>query len=152
MEGAIERCALNHSLNSRSIDPASKGQHVSGFGSNQEVLFIDGTFYTGLPGPFEVTCNGRPFLLKVQILRRGRSVWILAIQDPLTGNAGGLLLRRWLLGERCPSCDQTKTNKNNCIEIRLQQSSGPLGALVKIYSNLQDLSPNAPGRTRTPDG
>jgi len=59
MEGAIERCALDHTLNSGSLDPASKGQHVSGLGSDHEVLIRDRTFHTaGLIGPFEVTFNG----------------------------------------------------------------------------------------------
>jgi hypothetical protein len=59
MEGAIERCALDHTLNSGSLDSASKGQHVSGLGSDYEVLICDRTLHTaGLIGPFEVTFNG----------------------------------------------------------------------------------------------
>jgi hypothetical protein len=59
MEGAIERGALNHSLNSGSVHPASKGQHISGLGSDHEVLVSDRALYTaGLIGPFEVTLNG----------------------------------------------------------------------------------------------
>jgi hypothetical protein len=59
MEGAIERCALDHTLNSGSLDSASKGQHVSGLGPDHEVLIGDGAFHTaGLIGPLEVTFNG----------------------------------------------------------------------------------------------
>jgi CubicO group peptidase (beta-lactamase class C family) len=86
MESAVVRCALNHALNPGPIHPASKGQHVSGLGSNHEVLFIDRAFHTaGLIRPFEVTGDGRPFLLQVKVLRGGCSVRILAVQDPLAG-------------------------------------------------------------------
>lgn len=72
VEGAVERCALNHALNPGSIHPASKSQHVSGLGSNHEVLFINRAFHTaGLIRPFEVAGDGRPFLLQVQVLRGG---------------------------------------------------------------------------------
>ena len=43
MEGAIERGALNHALNSEPLDPASKGQDVAGLGSDYEVLIGDRT-------------------------------------------------------------------------------------------------------------
>jgi hypothetical protein len=59
MEGAIERGALDHALNSGSLDPASKGQHVSGLGSDYQVLIRNRAFHAaGLVGPFEVTFNG----------------------------------------------------------------------------------------------
>lgn len=142
MESAVERCALNHALNPGSIHSASKGQHVSGLGSNYEVLLIDRALHTaGLIRPFEVTADGRPFLLQVQVLRGGCSIRILAVQDPLTGNTGRQLLWRWLLRERCTAYHQAKTNKQKRIPIRLHKSSDPLTSLEKIYSNLHALSP-----------
>jgi hypothetical protein len=142
MEGAVERCALNHALNPGSVHPPSKCQHVSGLGSNHEMLFIDRAFHTaGLIRPFEVAGDGRPFLLQVQVLRGGCSIRILAVQDPLAGNTGRLLLWRWLLCERRTACHQPKTNIQNRIPIPLHKSSDPLTSLEKIYSNLHALSP-----------
>ena len=72
VEGAIEGIALNRARNAGSIDPASKREHVSGLRSHHEVLFIDRAFHTArLIRPFEMTCDHRPLLLKVQILRGG---------------------------------------------------------------------------------
>jgi len=101
MKRAIERISLNHALNATSVDPSSKRQHLARLRTNHKVLFIDRALHAaGLIRPLEMTCNHSSFLLQIKILRRGRSVRILAVQSPVAPNIRRLLLRWRLLSQR----------------------------------------------------
>jgi hypothetical protein len=44
MEGSVEGAALDYPVDSWPLDSPSKSQHIAGFGSNNEMLFVDGAF------------------------------------------------------------------------------------------------------------
>lgn len=56
MNGALYRGALDDSINTRAVNPASKREHVASLGAKDDVLLIDGALQTtGLIGPLEMT-------------------------------------------------------------------------------------------------
>jgi hypothetical protein len=72
VEGAGEGVSLNYALNAGAVDPASKGEDVASFGSDYEVLLIDGAFYSaGLIRAFEVAGDHGSFLLKLEVFGGG---------------------------------------------------------------------------------
>jgi hypothetical protein len=69
MESTIERIALNHALNTRSINTPAKRQNIARLRTNHEMLVVDSAFHTTrLVRPFEVTSNHSPLLLKLKVL------------------------------------------------------------------------------------
>jgi hypothetical protein len=111
MERAIVRIALNHALNPRSLNPASKCQHIASLRTHHQVLHIDRALHsTRLIRPFEVAFDRSSLLLQLKVLRRSRSVWILAIQSPLARNIRRLLLWRRLLRQGDRSRQKHQTN------------------------------------------
>ena len=72
VKGTVERIALNHAFNTRSIDTAAEGQNIARLRTNHEMLVVDCTFHaTRLIRSFEVAGNHSPLLLKVEIFRGG---------------------------------------------------------------------------------
>lgn len=80
MKGAVDRIALNHPSHPRPIHPSAKRQHLARLRMNHDVLFLNRSLHPArLIRPLEMPGNHRPVLFQVKILRRGRSIRILAI-------------------------------------------------------------------------
>src|SRR5579862_8623576 len=103
MEGSVEGIALHDSVHPLAIDAPAKDQDISRFGSNDEMLIVDGAFHpAGLVRPLKVAFDRGSLLLKVKKFGRGGSVGVIAVERPFAGNIGGSGRRRGLL---CPcSC------------------------------------------------
>jgi hypothetical protein len=101
MKSTIERISLHHAIDTRPVDPPAKSQNTARLRTNYEMLVIDGAFHAPwLIRPFEMARNHAPVLSEIKELGRSRSVRVVAVQSPLARDAGGLFLRRRLLGAR----------------------------------------------------
>jgi hypothetical protein len=138
MEVAIEGVALNHAFDTRPIHPPAKRQDIARFGSNHKMLIVDCAFDAArLVRPLEVARDHIPLLLEFKKLRRGASIRILAVQSPLTRDAGRLLLRRRLLREQKTTAKnhQSKTKYQNPQAVSLHHVLLAAQPHSKIYSN-----------------
>ena len=90
MKCSTECSPVHDSVHSWTIDSAAEHQDSPGFGSNHEVLLVDRALNSSrLIWPLKVPFDRRAFLLEFEILRRGASVWIIAVQCPLPGDICG---------------------------------------------------------------
>jgi hypothetical protein len=119
VESSCVCIALYHSVYSLPVDSPTEYKGLTGLGSDDEVLLIDGPLdSSGLVRAFEVPFDRGSSLLEVKILGRGCSIGIVAIQRPFTGDICWSTLRRHLLrpsdirsgGEKC--CAEETIGKN----------------------------------------
>src|SRR5277367_5001496 len=101
MERPIKRIPLHHAIHPRPIHAPAKHQHVPRLRLHHKMLHIDSPFHAArLIRPLEVPRDHRSLLLQIQILRRSRSIRILAVQSPLPRSIRRHLLRRRSLPQR----------------------------------------------------
>src|ERR1700735_1558657 len=78
MESSVARISLHTSLHSWAINSSAKDKYSPCFGFYHEVLLVDGALNSsGLIWTLKVPFDGGAFLLKVEILCRCGSVWVV---------------------------------------------------------------------------
>jgi hypothetical protein len=104
VKGSIEGLALDNAAHSWAVDSSTKDEHVIRLRPNDEMLHVNGAFYsTGLVRPFEMPLDRRTLLRQIKIFRRRASVGVVAVQHPLSRDYGRRRLGWRLLRPSNPS-------------------------------------------------